>query len=137
MLHLIASLFLYNFLKGKQSMSIKHVKKYYHQQSNQYMQMLNTVKELQKMANNGEYSNEQLTSIQQLITKLKENMDRISYIVYLLQLPNRSKKEKKFREANKELEEAMSDFNDVSVEEENSNILKELKEKYLNKENTK
>ena len=133
----MASLFLYNFLKGKQSMSIKHVKKYYHQQSNQYMQMLNTVKELQKMANNGEYSNEQLASIQQLITKLKENMDRISYIVYLLQLPNRGKKEKKFREANKELEEAMSDFNDVSVEEENSNILKELKEKYLNKENTK
>ena len=118
-------------------MSIKHVKTYYHQQSNQYMQMLNTVKELQKMANNGEYSNEQLASIQQLIAKLKENMDRISYIVYLLQLPNRSKKEKKFREANKELEEAMSDFNDVSVEEENSNILKELKEKYLNKENTK
>ena len=133
----MASLFLYNFLKGKQSMSIKHVKTYYHQQSNQYMQMLNTVKELQKMANNGEYSNEQLASIQQLIAKLKENMDRISYIVYLLQLPNRSKKEKKFREANKELEEAMSDFNDVSVEEENSNILKELKEKYLNKENTK
>ena len=133
----MASLLLYKVLKGKQSMSIKHVKKYYHQQSNQYMQMLNTVKELQKMANNGEYSNEQLASIQQLITKLKENMDRISYIVYLLQLPNRSKKEKKFREANKELEEAMSDFNDVSVEEENSNILKELKEKYLNKENTK
>ena len=133
----MASLLLYKFLKGKQSMSIKHVKKYYHQQSNQYMQMLNTVKELQKMANNGEYSNEQLSFIQQLIAKLKENMDRISYIVYLLQLPNRSKKEKKFREANKELEEAMSDFNDVSVEEENSNILKELKEKYLNKENTK
>ena len=77
-------------------MSVKHVKKYYQQVCDQYSQMIEELKDFEKEAGEGLFPPERIDQIKVSIEPLKINYERWSYMMYLLNLPNKSVKKKKY-----------------------------------------
>jgi iron uptake system EfeUOB component EfeO/EfeM len=111
-------------------MSLKHVKRYYDQIQEQYLEMLNDAKDFDHAVKNGLIDQEQYDQAQTLLSRVKENYERLSYIIYLFYQPNRDKKAAKFDSRNKEL---LSHFTDAksskdAILEENADMLKKFKQ---------
>lgn len=79
-------------------MSVKHVKEYYDKVASDYVMMKKTLEELEKTAqiSPNENLNQNIINIKQAVDKLKENYMRISYIVFLLNMPNKKEKRKNY-----------------------------------------
>lgn len=75
-------------------MAVKHVKDYFIQVANDYKRMTDTLFELEKTISE-ESSKEALqniNNIKHMVEKMKENYMRISYIMFLLNQPNKDSK---------------------------------------------
>lgn len=83
-------------------MSVKHVQDYYLKITNDYHMMNETLKEMEKAIadDNLQIAQQNLPMIKQQVAQLKENYLRISYIMFLLNMPN--KKEKRARYVKRE-----------------------------------
>lgn len=77
-------------------MSVKHVKEYFNQISDDYVEMLDTVHELEEMVSNNIISQEKLDETIKVVEKLKDNYMRWSYMMYLLNQPNKKDKKKSY-----------------------------------------
>lgn len=77
-------------------MSVKHVKEYYKTITEQYTEMQNDLKELEESAQTNLINPENLEQIKLNVEKIKENYQTISWIMYLLNKPNRGEKAKKY-----------------------------------------
>lgn len=84
-------------------MSKRHVDEYFNTIANQYHEMLQALHEIEEECSKGLMDPDRLEQIKTLIEPLKENYMRISYIMFLLNKPNREKKVKKYEEQNKRL----------------------------------
>lgn len=84
-------------------MSKRHVDEYFNTIANQYHEMLESLREIEEECNKGLMDPDRLEQIKTMINPLKENYMRISYIMFLLNQPNREKKVKKYQEQNKKL----------------------------------
>lgn len=82
-------------------MSIKDVKRYYAQVEQQYFEMNQTAKELNEECKNGAVPQAMVDQAEQMVLPLKQNYERLSYILYLLNKPNRPKKNKWYKNQNK------------------------------------
>lgn len=105
-------------------MSVKHVKKYYQQVCDQYSQMIEELKDFEKEAEEGLFPPEKIDQIKLSIEPLKINYERWSYMMYLLNLPNKSVKKKKY-----ERQFAGTKVNKIAndIDEENVASIKNLK----------
>ena len=72
-------------------MSYLDVKKYYLDVHQQYVEMTNYMEDFEKRFKNGEISEEQAEDIRDNYEVLKANYDRLSYIMYLFELPKSTK----------------------------------------------
>lgn len=107
-------------------MSKKHVEEYFKIVSDQYHEMLETLKELESDYATHIIEPERIDKIKATLNPIKDNYLRISYIIYLLNMPNKSKKIKKYiKQNNKQLNEEF-DLNHIS--QENLNSLTNLKD---------
>lgn len=77
-------------------MSVKHVKDYYNKITNDYLTMKDALKELENASMNNPALTNNIQTIKTTVDKMKENYNRISYIVYLLNMPNKKEKRKKY-----------------------------------------
>ena len=84
-------------------MSKRHVDEYFNTIADQYHEMLQALHEIEEECSKGLMDPDRLEQIKTLIEPLKENYMRISYIMFLLNKPNREKKVKKYEEQNKRL----------------------------------
>lgn len=84
-------------------MAVRHVKEYYDKMVDQYMEMQDNIKEIEKDLANGLVEPEFLERLQEQIKPLKDNYLTLSYIMFLLNQPNRDSKVKKYKEQNKKL----------------------------------
>lgn len=75
-------------------MSVKHIKKYFDQIANDYTEMLDVIHELEKAVSENIVSQEKLDETVKSVERLKENYMRWSYMMYLLNLPNKKDKKK-------------------------------------------
>jgi len=73
-------------------MSIKDVKKYYAQVEQQYFEMNQTAKELNEECAKGNIPQSMVDQAQAMTLPLKQNYERLSYILYLLNKPSRPAK---------------------------------------------
>lgn len=111
-------------------MSVKHVKKYFDQISNDYIEMLDVIHELEQAVSENIVSQEKLDETVKSVERLKDNYMRWSYMMYLLNLPNKKEKKKVY-------EKRMSNFLSKipkkdridEVLKENKNSIKEFKDK--------
>lgn len=73
-------------------MALKHVKEYYFKIQEQYLELLSDVPEYDKALKEGKFTQEQFDNAVKQLEIVKENYERISYIMYLFTLPQRDKR---------------------------------------------
>lgn len=105
-------------------MSKKHVDAYYKQVCEQYMQLKQEIKDFEKECSEGIVAPEKLDQLKQTLRPLMDNYQRISYIMYLFNLPNKKEKQKKYHKVNiKTLSKLDKKFSTEASIDENKNVL--------------
>ena len=69
-------------------MSVKHVKKYYDEVCNQYHEFVAELKDFQELCNQGMVAPEVIEQAKKSIEPLKDNWEKLNYIIFLLNKPN-------------------------------------------------
>lgn len=109
-------------------MSVKHIKKYYEQISNDYVEMLDAFHELEDLVAQQILSQEKLDETTKVINNLKENYMRWSYMMYLLNLPNNKEKKKSYEKRfSKQLDKIPKKDRIENVLQENKASISDLK----------
>ena len=115
-------------------MAVKDVKEYYFKLIAQKAELEADLADFEEALKNGFITEEQMQAAKDELIPYQINLDRLTYIMYLLELPNRKTKKAKFAKQNKkilnELEKRKAD--EQSVIAENKSALdafrKEVKE---------
>lgn len=84
-------------------MAKRHVDEYFNVVSNQYADMLAALREMEEESSKGLLDPDRIEQMKIIIEPLKTNFMRISYIMYLLNKPNRERKSRRYEEQNKRL----------------------------------
>lgn len=109
-------------------MAKKHVMNYYYTVQNQYLKMKNMLDLFEKQVKEGKGSLETLDAVKETTGRLKENFDRIAYIMYLLNTPAKKKKSNRYDKQNKELKDYLETSDLNHIKDENENVLVQLSE---------
>lgn len=108
-------------------MSIKHVNAFYNQICNQYQEMLNDLKDIEKEVAEGIVEPERIDRLKDQIAPIKQNYERWAYMMFLLHQPNRAEKIKKYQRQNQKLLKNLNKKNSLdSVIEENQTALRNI-----------
>lgn len=110
-------------------MSVKHVNAYYKQICEQYNEMINDIKDVEKEAEQGLVEPERVERLKEQVASIKHNYERWTYMMFLLHQPNRKEKVKKYERQNKKLLKRLSSSNSLdAVIEENTEARKHIGE---------
>ena len=119
-------------------MAAKDVKEYYFKLIAQKAELEADLADFEEALKNGFITEEQMQAAKDELIPYQINLDRLTYIMYLLELPNRKTKKAKFAKQNKKILDELEKRNadEQSVISENKSALdafrKEVKE-LLNK----
>ena len=119
-------------------MAAKDVKEYYFKLIAQKAELEADLADFEEALKNGFITEEQMQAAKDELIPYQINLDRLTYIIYLLELPNRKTKKAKFAKQNKKILDELGKRNadEQSVIAENKSALdtfrKEVKE-LLNK----
>lgn len=109
-------------------MSKKAVDKYFEEICEQYHEMLEDIRDLEKECSNGIVEPERIERLKSQIEPLKQNYERWSYMMFLLNQPERKSKVKRYQAQNKKLIQNLNKSNSIEATlQENENVLQELK----------
>lgn len=111
-------------------MAKKHVEEYYLKMVSDYTEMKKTLEELQKniSEDNASKAVNNISEIKNQVRLLESNYKRLSYIMYLLNMPVKDKKIKGYKNReSKKLNDIPKCHRKSAVEEENKEVLTELK----------
>jgi len=121
-------------------MAVKDVKRYYYAMLNQYLEMKADLADFEQAFTDGFITEDQLEAVREDILKVEANYDRLTYIMYLLEMPNRPTKKEGYDKRNTKLTLNFEDkaANQTSVELENKSALDHLRQelKILTKADT-
>ena len=101
---------------------------YFKQVENQYLEMLEDVKDYDKDHANGELSDEKYNELMAQIDIVKVNYERIAYIVFLLNAPARDSKKDTYVRQNKKVSTGLANSSLDKILDENADALKKIKE---------
>ena len=90
-------------------MAVKDVKEYYYKMLAQYLEMKNDLADFEEALKNGFITEDQMQAALEEVNALQLNYDRLTYIMYLLELPNRRSKHARHNKANKKVLDALKD----------------------------
>jgi len=108
-------------------MSKKHVDEYFNTIANQYHEMLEALHEIEEECSKGLMDPDRLEQIKTMIAPLKENYMRISYIMFLLNTPNKESKIRRYQEQNKRLLNKIPDKDKLEgIRKENQEIIENI-----------
>ena len=110
-------------------MAIKDVKIYYYNMLGQYLEMKDDLKDFEQALKDGHITEDKLADVTKDVEDLQNNYARLSFIMYLLELPSRKNKKEKFKKSNLVMEKYFADKNaDMdSVIKENESLLTHLR----------
>lgn len=110
-------------------MSIKHVRDYYERMVSDYVEMKRVLEEMEKLSE--EKASVAINNIEQIreqVKVLEANYNRLSYIMFLLNQPNKEKKKSKyFKQEKKKLNKIPINDRKEAVINENTKVLETLK----------
>lgn len=111
-------------------MAIRDVKEYYFKMLGQYMEMKADMADFEYALKEGFITEEQMQNAIDEMHKVQQNYDRLTYIMYLLSLPNRKSKQPRYNKINKNLVDGFEARNatDKAVDIENRCALKAFRE---------
>ena len=108
-------------------MSKKDVDKYYNTITEQYHEMLQDIKDFEKEALDGLVEPERVERLKEQIEPIKQNWERWTYMMFLLNQPQRKSKRKAYQERNQKLLSGLSNRNSLqSVLDENALAMKNI-----------
>ena len=107
-------------------MAIKHVKDYYNTMKKQYVAMEESLKIMQQNIDNNMTSPEQIEQTERLTALIKENFKRIAYIMYLFNMPNKPKKQGRYKSMNTKVLDFIGNNTKEDVVKENNEALNKL-----------
>ena len=109
-------------------MSKKAVDQYYKEITDQYHEMLNDIKDIEADVLEGMSSPELLETLKKNIAPIKQNWERWTYMMFLLNKPNRKTKESRYKQANKKLLANLDEVKSIeSTLNENKQALERIK----------
>ena len=111
-------------------MAVKDVRAYYEEVASQYTDMMNELKDFTELAHNNMFPPERLEQVEQTIQPLKRNYEMLSYVMFLLNKPNRKEKAKKYEKCQSKLIKNLDKCNTrEGVLQENAEAIKNLRDK--------
>lgn len=110
-------------------MAKKDVDKYFDQICKDYHELIETLHDMEEEVSKGLLDPDKLIQMKEYIEPIKINWQRISYIMYLLNMPARNSKKEKYKNQNKKLIQDKATLEDVSIENHNQidKIKKEIR----------
>ena len=109
-------------------MAYKHIKEYYDKICEQYLEMKDEIRDFEIEAQNNIMEPERLDMIKEQIKPLMDNYERWSYMMYLLNLPVKKRKQKSYQERNKKFINNLNKNNSLqSVLEENKQVINKMR----------
>lgn len=111
-------------------MAKRHVMEYYQKVVSDYTEMKNVLKEMERLVSEEKISEAtaNIEHIKEQVNLLEANYKRLSYIVFLLNQPNREKKKNKYiKSEQKKLAVIPKEHRQEGVTEENKEALNTLK----------
>lgn len=107
-------------------MSVKDVKEYANVIYKDFHESIVLLKEAEEMYNENVISEERFNAIKDSVEPIRTNYARISYILYLLDRPNRKEKINKYNKQRQDLLNTFNNSNEKAIHEENVNALNNL-----------
>ena len=108
-------------------MAVKHVKEYYDQVCNQYIEMNQEIREFQKEVEEGLIEPERIDNLKKVIEPLKNNYMTLSWIMYLLNKPQKDSKGKSYERRTKKFRESLDkSFDKKSILKQNEDVIKSI-----------
>ena len=108
-------------------MSVKAVRKYYDQICEQYHEMIELIHDLEQEAEQDLVEPERIERLKEQVAPIKQNYERWTYMMFLLNQPERKSKHEKYKRQNSRLLQNMDKQNDLdSVLEENKASLAQV-----------
>ena len=108
-------------------MSVKAVRKYYDQICEQYHEMIELIHDLEKEAEQDLVEPERIERLKEQVAPIKQNYERWTYMMFLLNQPERKSKHEKYKRPNSRLLQNLDKQNDLdSVLEENKASLAQV-----------
>lgn len=96
-------------------MSVKAVRDYYNQICDQYTEMLQDIKDLEKEAAEGLVEPERIERLKYQVAPIKQNYERWAYMMFLLNQPQRKSKHKNYERQNKQLLKSLDKSNSIEA----------------------
>lgn len=111
-------------------MAVKDVKNYYYTMMSQYLEEKQNLADFEDALKSGHITEEQMQEAMEVVADLEKNYYRLAYIMYLLDIPNRTEKRKRFL---KQFAPIEAEFKRLgadlpSVEIENADVLAHFKQ---------
>ena len=106
-------------------MAKRHVVLYYLEVQNEYLEMLDNLEEFKKLAQEGKVSQEDYDQMLREIELIKSNYERISYIMMLLNKPNKKSNEE--ADMNKSWYRELQGASKEAILDESRDVLSDLK----------
>ena len=109
-------------------MSVKAVKQYYDQICEQYKEMMENIKDLEEECQNGIVEPERVERLQEQIAPLKQNYERWTFMMFLLNEPQRKSKRSAYAKRNQKLIDGLCKSNTPNATiHENEAVLKSFR----------
>lgn len=111
-------------------MSKKDVDIHYKKVCEQYLELRQNLRDFEQEARNGMFPPEKLEEIKANIRPIMDNYERWSYMMFLLNQPNKGKKKIKYNNQNKKLINQLNQSNSIeNIEKQCDEILQNAKPK--------
>ena len=104
-------------------MSVKHFKDYYDKVCEQYHDFIAELKDFEQLYNDGLVQPEVIEQAKKSIAPLKDNWEKLTYVMFLLNKPNKKSKQSRYAKANY----PKTCKTDKAVYEENNKALEDLR----------
>lgn len=110
-------------------MAIKDVRAYYERTVSDYVEMKRVLEEMEKISDDkASAALNQIEIIREQVKLLEANYKRLSYVMYLLDMPKKKEKKEKYEKLEKKRLEAIPEKDRMDgVLKENSEIINDLK----------
>lgn len=109
-------------------MSKRHFDEYFNKIASQYHELLEGLKEFEQLAMTEVISPDRIEAYKETLQPIKDNFMALSYVKFLLDQPERDKKERRYIDANKKLLKGLDIKRSPSgIIAENSKVLDKLK----------
>ena len=109
-------------------MSVKHVREYFEQVASQYKEMIDDLREAEKDLENNIVEPEYIEQIKKNVQPVKDNYMTLSWIMYLLNQPERKQKQRGYEQRNAKLLKTLdNNRSPQAIIKQNEDSLKNLK----------